>query len=86
MDMAHYQVVQIRKDGVPVVRHDNIRRLNGALRVQQDLVDNTRDWMLKRAIGNERVVEGPTGVEGEIASILMLEDEDFVIVTKIVQK
>lgn len=41
--------------------------------------------MLKRAIDNERVVEGPTGVEGEIASILLLSDgTDFVLVTKVV--
>jgi hypothetical protein len=84
--MGRYQVVQIRADGISVVRHDNIRRLNGALQVQQDLVQDTRDWMKKRAIGDEKVVEGPTGVEGEVASVLLLADKDFVIVTKIVQK
>ena len=85
--MARYQVVQIRADGIPVVRHDNIRRLNGAIRVQADLVQDTRAWMQKRAIDNERVVEGPTGVKGEIASILLLADgTDFVLVTKVVQK
>lgn len=84
--MAHYQVTQSRNGEDPVVLHDNIRRYNGALTVQQAHVDSAKAHLQGKALPGERVVEGPTGVEGEIATVFMLPDRDYVIVTAIVRK
>lgn len=85
--MGKYQVIQIRNQGPAVVRHDGIRRFNGALTVQEELLQNTVDWMRSKALPGERIVQGPTGVENEVAAVLLMNDgTDFVLATRIVKK
>jgi hypothetical protein len=85
--MAKYKVVQTRNGGPEVVRHDGIRRYNGALTVQAELVANTVDWMNSKSQPGERIVQGPTGVEDEIACVFLMNDgTDFTLATRIVKK
>ena len=84
--MAHYQVTQRRNDEEPVILHDNIRRYNGAVTVRDAQVDSAKAHLQGKALPGERVVEGPTEVEDEVAVIFMLPDRDYVIYTGIRRK
>jgi len=84
--MARYTVTQTLLGSFPVVRHTGIRREAGATTVRDAIVADTRAHLTSHAGPGGRVIEGPTGVEGEVALVLLSGDgSTYTVVTSILR-
>lgn len=81
-----YEVIQFKPGEDPRVLHTGIRRFNGAVKVRDQQVADTKAWAQQKAQPGDRVVEGPTGRPEEVAVVLTGPEVLLVIVTAIRSK